>query len=212
MEGNWFDSLNYGLVFPGHQGVAGWNLHSNKYRTRRPDRAVVRRDGTREQWTVEEWNEYTHAAAEGWPPQLGSVVRANDYDPDRFDVTIDNPHQNDRVRVDMRGFLRPGDEYEVRSLTNYWAAPVVRKFVSGLVSFDMQSAGPVAVAGYDDQPDTLPDFGAFVVRRLASGNTEPEPPTPPADNRVFIPLAAADGLLIDREVLRKLLEEWENEQ
>jgi hypothetical protein len=106
------------------------------------------------------------------PTGVKVIVRANIYEPGRANLVIWNWDNQPRVAADLSAVLKPGDTFEIRDVQNYLGAPAIRQRYTGgpvaipmntLTAVDGPTGGPVRVT------HTPPQFGAFVVLRISSG-------------------------------------------
>ncbi len=115
------------------------------------------------------------------PPAPNRVfVRPNRYDTNKAYVTVFNWSLASTVQADLSSILRSGDTYEIINVQNYFGGPLVRAtYTGGQISIPMTSsvvAQPVAPLRV--YTSTMPEFGAFEIRKV-SGTGGPAPtPTP----------------------------------
>jgi len=114
--------------------------------------------------------------------QAAVFVRPNLYEPGRAHIVAYNHAGSRALRADVSGVLKPGDQYELRSVQDVFGAPVARGTYSG-DSIVVPMADPVPVAlpigrVTGTPPVTRPLFDAFLL--TLSGAAPSGTPAPPA--------------------------------
>jgi Big-like domain-containing protein len=95
-------------------------------------------------------------------------VRPNQYEPGRANVVVYNWSGATTATVDLSNVLRPGDQFEVREVQNYFGTPALSgTYAGGAVSLPMTVVIPPPPLGLTDFPalSTGTTFHAFVVLR-----------------------------------------------
>jgi hypothetical protein len=123
----------------------------------------------------------------GSKPTSGNavLVRPNQYEPGRANITIYNWAKASSVQVNISSAgLASGDGFEIRDAFNFFGSPVVSSTYTGSpVSIPMgglSTATPVGNA-LVHPAHTAPEFGAFILLKTSSGGGGTPPPPPPAD-------------------------------
>jgi hypothetical protein len=100
------------------------------------------------------------------PTGVRTFVRPNAYERGRANVVVYNWDRRSTVAVDLSSVLRVGDAFEVRTVQNLAAAPLVRAtYGGGAVTLPMTStavAAPIGGSARAPQP-TGPEFQVFLV-------------------------------------------------
>jgi hypothetical protein len=146
--------------------------HNDYYVTegRWGETAVVEHDNSRG-LTFEEWRRVTGCDAHskftnGAPTQLRVVVRPNPHEPGRAHIAVVNPQSLPEVDVDLSRVLKPGQEFRIVSVKDFYGpALVTGKHQRQPVRLPMRSVTPPPPVGMSDArlPETEPKFAAFVV-------------------------------------------------
>jgi len=165
---------NYCMVWEG-DWTPSWEY--NAVATRRGDGAVYRRNTGegREEWTA------VMAEEAGIDPDIGTrvITRPNKYDPDRLDVIVFNPEGHASVDVNLGHWLKDFDKIEIRRADNYYESASEAMFMGDPLGLNMRHGIVARVAGYPKTPNTWPQFGVFILRRIVDDTVPPEPPDPP---------------------------------
>ncbi len=170
----WHFRLNYSGTAP-----IGNNLHG--------DFAFNRTQGTQAQtyaYTGRSWQndlgfDANSTYVDGVPTGTKVFFRPNKYDKNRANIIIYNWDGLATVKVDLSAFLRPGDEYELHNIQDYFGDVITGVFGSGFaasktISIPMTGRSMARPIGYDQvlswyhnplEPITFPQFGAFVLIR-----------------------------------------------
>ena len=92
------------------------------------------------------------------------VVRPNQYDASRANITIYNWGNLSSVSVDLSGMLSVGSYFEIHNAQNFYGAPVVTgTYSGGSVSIPMSGLSVASPIGWNAPPAVGPEFGAFVL-------------------------------------------------
>jgi hypothetical protein len=99
------------------------------------------------------------------------LVRPNQYEPGRANVTVYNWGSASQVGVDVSSVLASGDTFEIRDAQNFYGSPVASgTYAGGGVTVPMASLSAAQVLGRSTQPTHTPaEFGAFVLLKTSSG-------------------------------------------
>jgi len=107
---------------------------------------------------------------------LNVFVRRNLYESGRANITIYNWSKASSVAVNVAGIgLQNGDAYEIRYAQNYFGPTRTGVYDGQPISIPMTGWTTVAPNGGTAGVSTLPEFGAFIIRK-SSGSTSPPPP------------------------------------
>jgi hypothetical protein len=107
------------------------------------------------------------------------VIRPNNYEQKRANITIYNWDLSPRVDVDLSRVLVAGDQFVIQDSQNFFGAPVVTgTFSGGKVSIPMTNLQKAAPVGFAAPAHTAPLLGTFIVMPAAAvtGITRPAPP------------------------------------
>jgi hypothetical protein len=103
----------------------------------------------------------------GKPSGKKVLVRANEYEKGRAEITVFNWDKAGTVDADVSSVLKAGDAYELRDAQNYFGKPAAAgTYAGGSISIPMTGlsvAAPIDLKGYETPPHTAPEFGAFVL-------------------------------------------------
>src|SRR5262245_17777312 len=107
-------------------------------------------------------------AASGRPAGVKVFIRPNQYESGRASITVYNWDLKNQVDADVSSLLRNGDRFEVRNARDFYGEPVLSGVYNGKpLSLPMAGESPA------------PEFGAFVLIKLAGAAPAPTPtPTP----------------------------------
>lgn len=115
------------------------------------------------------------------------VVRPNQYESGRANITIYNWQNLTTVSVPVSGILSSGDTYQLRNVQNYFSDIITGTYNgSGSISVPMTGRTVAKPLLYSAPASSFPEFGGFVL--IKTGNT-PTPPPPPAPTPVPPPPA-----------------------
>ena len=127
------------------------------------------------------------------------VVHDNIYDPNRADLIIYNWELDNTVPVNVSATLSPGDTYELRNVQDYFGDVITGTYAGGELSVPMTGRTRAKPIGYDEvstwyhdplQPNTFPEFGAFILKKTSEGTPPPSDTTPPSVS-VTVPTAGS---------------------
>jgi hypothetical protein len=123
------------------------------------------------------------------------TVRPNAYESGRANISVYNWDLSATVSVDLSGVLAVNDTYEIRYAPNYFGTPVTGTYAGGSITLSTSAATWVAsvpvgqgVSGKANipiPPASLPQFGAFIVRR--TGGASPTPTNTPTNTNTITP-------------------------
>jgi hypothetical protein len=105
------------------------------------------------------------------PSGVSAVVRPNRYEPGRANIVIYNWDRKAVVQVDVSAVLRPGDAYQLLDAEDFFGAPALEGvYQGGRLAIPMTGLAAVQPNGSVPRPSvhTAPDFGAFVLRTIAT--------------------------------------------
>lgn len=105
--------------------------------------------------------------AGGRPRGARVALRQNQYETGRAHLVVHNPERRESVEVDFTGFLRTGQRFEIRSVQNLAAEPVLAGVYDGRpIALPMKATKPAAPVGLADAavPITEPELGVYLVR------------------------------------------------
>ena len=118
------------------------------------------------------------------PPSTPRVYFSpNQYDTTRTHVTVFNGSGASSVQINPSSVLVSGDTFEIRSVQNYFGAPLVTGTYGGTAfSVPMGNATLTPIVG---TPPRFPvatgsGFDSFILRKTGSSAPPPPPPPPPA--------------------------------
>ena len=124
-------------------------------------------------YTFSDWRRRTGLGAtdvftSGKPSGTRVFVRPNKYERGRANVVVYNWAHQGSVQLNLSSVLRSGDRYEIRSVYNYFGAPITAgTYNGGLVTLPVPSLTPPRpLVGWPNR--SIPasaDFQAFVVVR-----------------------------------------------
>lgn len=60
-----------------------------------------------------------------------AILRPNKYDPRRANLVVSNWERSDRVKADLKGFLKPGDRYRILSPFDFYGKPLAEGSYDG---------------------------------------------------------------------------------
>lgn len=110
------------------------------------------------------------------PTDTEVFVRPNAYETGRANVVVYNWSHAASVAVDLFSVLSVGDQYEIRYARNYFGTPVLSGIYSGgTVDLPMTGYAAGSPVGFAAPDTTLPEFGAYVVRKVAGASLSPTP-------------------------------------
>jgi hypothetical protein len=115
-----------------------------------------------------------------WKPTSGTkvVVMKNDYEVGRANLAVFNWDHSPTVALDFSTFLSVGDSYEVRNAWNFFGPLVATGTWSGSpVPVPAQGLPVSFPVGLSAQPESGPEFNAFVVRKTGAQPTPTQTPT-----------------------------------
>ena len=113
-------------------------------------------------WTSSQFPSNTFYSAK--PAAAKVIVRPNDYEPGRANITVYNWNLAPTVSVDVTGILAPGQAYEVRNAQDWFGAPVVSGTYDGSPLVLPMTGLSVAIpVGWPAPPASGPEFNVFVV-------------------------------------------------
>jgi hypothetical protein len=125
------------------------------------------------------------------------VLRRNAYDPARAHLIIYNWANADRVAVtaqQLGGFMNAGDRYRLSNVQDYFADRELGTYDGSVIEIAMTGRSVAKPIGYDSVTawyngpppirSTFPEFGVFVLERLAPATESESTPSPPTDVRV----------------------------
>ncbi len=114
------------------------------------------------QWTGFDANSRYSA---GRPTGVRVFVRPNQYEAGRAHIIVYNWSLQKSVTVDVRGVLRPGDNFEIRNAQNYFQPPVFSGVFDGEpIRISMEGSDVARPVGLDfDLPSTSPEFNVFIL-------------------------------------------------
>jgi hypothetical protein len=98
------------------------------------------------------------------------VLRPNQYEPGRANLTIYNWNQAASVPVNVSSLLAPGDAFELRNAQNFFGPPVLTGTYAGVPLNVPLGALPAAAPVGWATPPTSPDFHSFILIRLLGPN------------------------------------------
>ncbi|PYV89611.1 MAG: hypothetical protein DMG05_13155, partial [Acidobacteria bacterium] len=111
------------------------------------------------------------------PTGVKMFVRPNQYEPGRANITIYNWNRNSTASVDVSATgLEVGDTYEIRNVQDYFHDVISGVYAGGSLGIPMTGHTIATPVGWTAPPSTFPEFGAFVLRKLASGSSDTAPP------------------------------------
>lgn len=96
-------------------------------------------------------------------------IRANKYEKGRAMLVIYNPGMKESVTVELRSFLRKGDNFEIRDAQNYFDDPVMQSvYDGGDVLLPMKGKRTTPPLGETSQmpSHTNTDVGVFLIRKI----------------------------------------------
>jgi len=110
------------------------------------------------------------------PTGVDIFVRPNQYEPGRANIIVYNWKRQERVDVDLRAVLKPGDHFVVLNVQDYLGEPVLAGIYDGRpVSLPMTGLKVAVPMGRSTAPlFTGPEFAVFVVRTDAGRMSSPE--------------------------------------
>jgi len=159
------------MVQLGEQTGEGLKFKGNEYvqvNPRRPVVAMYAKPGNKS-FDSAAWKsdrEPDAAIASGKPAEAKVFVRPNQFEPGRAHVAVFNWPGGETVPLDLKEVLKKGQKFQVHSMQNLWAEPVLKGTWDGTpVSLPMTPVKPVQPVGMPDYPlmVTEPAFGAFLV-------------------------------------------------
>lgn len=113
------------------------------------------------------------------PENNVSIVRQNEYEPDKGTITIYNWEDLDNVSIDASEVLAEGDTYEIIDTQNYFGDPIATGTYNGTsLSVPMTSTDVAELIGDDVpvQPEhTGKEFGSFILVKTGHVVSEPTP-------------------------------------
>lgn len=115
------------------------------------------------------------------PTTNATLLRPNQYEPNKTNLTIYNWQQLNSVDVNLSAVLTANDTYEIRDVQNYFGDPIASGTYGGsTVSIPMNSTAVTAAIGSNipvAPTHTAKEFGAFMI--IKTGHTDPadEPPS-----------------------------------
>ena len=124
--------------------------------------AIVRRDGSA---PGQIWRDNGERHA---PAATEIVVRPNLHEKGRAHVVVLNWGGDTTAVVDVRGFLAPGDRYEVRNVQDLFGAPVASgTAASGSIAIPLGGVAPPVPVGLKSSPAprTGPAFDVFLITK-----------------------------------------------
>lgn len=123
------------------------------------------------------------------------VVRPNQYESGRANITIYNWQNLGTVSVPVSGILNSGDTYQLRNVQDYFSDIITGTYNgSGSISVSMTGRTIAKPLKYNAPASSFPEFGGFVLLKTGTGPTPPPPPAPlppPAPTPVPPPPAPA---------------------
>lgn len=123
---------------------------------------------------------------------LQVFVRPNLYESGRANITIYNWSKAPTVQVDVAGIgLQVGDAYEIRYAQNYFGPTQTGTYNGQPITITMSGWTTVAPNEGTAPPSTLPEFGAFVIKKPLGGGAPPPPP--PTPTTVATPTISPNG-------------------
>lgn len=187
-------TLNNNTYYQAFRLFPYWHFRVNYYGTAplpsnlHGDFAFNRTTGTQAQtyaYTGKSWQhdlgfDTNSTYIDGVPASTKVVVRPNKYDPkNRTNIIIYNWEGLSTVHVDLSSFLKPGDQYELHNVQDYFGDVISGTFGSGFqasktISIPMTGRSRALPTGYSQvsswyhdplQANTFPQFGAFVLIR-----------------------------------------------
>jgi hypothetical protein len=118
------------------------------------------------------------------------VVRPNQYESGRANITIYNWQNQTSVSVPVSGILNSGDTYQLRNVQDYFSDIITGIYNgSGNISVPMTGRTIAKPLKYNAPASSFPEFGGFVLIKTGSTPTPPPPPPPPAPTPVPPPPA-----------------------
>lgn len=114
---------------------------------------------------------YTADAESGnyWGAAIGNQVflRANDYDPNRANLTVYNQAESNTVSVDVSAIYSNGDVLTVRNVQDYFVDIQTLTITGGSITVDMQAINRTVATpvGWTAPATTFPTFGCFVLEK-----------------------------------------------
>jgi PKD repeat protein len=113
-------------------------------------------------WTAAQYPSNTFYGAD--PGNTKVVVRPNQYEPGRANITVFNWGLAATVPVDVSGVLAIGQAYEVRNAQDWFGAPVLSgTYGGGSISLPMTGLSVAAPVGWTKPPASGPEFNVFVL-------------------------------------------------
>jgi hypothetical protein len=113
------------------------------------------------------------------PENNVSIVRQNEYEPDKGTITIYNWEDLDNVSIDASEILVEGDTYKIIDAQNYFGDPIATGTYNGTsLSVPMTSTDVAELVGDDVpvQPEhTGKEFGSFILVKTGHVVSEPTP-------------------------------------
>lgn len=123
-------------------------------------------------------NTYNLAIPAPKPSTNKIVVRPNQYDSSRANITVYNWQGQSSVNVSVAGVLSAWDTYELRNIQNYFGDIITGTYDgSGTISVPMTGHTVAAPVRFSSPASSFPEFGGFVL--IKTGNNPPPPPPPP---------------------------------
>lgn len=95
-------------------------------------------------------------------------VRPNKYEKGRANIIVYNWNLDDRVPVDLKGVLQPGDKFEVLDAQNFLGSPVLTGTYHGnpiILPMDLEKTTQPTGSVEQVPPHTSAEFGVFVVKK-----------------------------------------------
>lgn len=137
-------------------------------KTVEPQRYAATKKAWQEDLGLDVNSQYVTSAPSG----IKVFVRPNKYDSGRANVIVYNWNQASVVNVDVSSVLQPGDTYELHNVQDYFGDIITGTYSGQEININMSARTRALPAGYNQvsswfheplQPNTFPDFGAFVL-------------------------------------------------
>ena len=130
---------------------------------------------TKKSWQSDAGFDINSTYIDNAPTGTKVFVRPNNYEPNRANIIIYNWDKANTVAVDLSSVLNPGDSYELRNVQDYFGDVITGVYGGGELIIPMTGRTRAKPLGYDQvtswyhnplQPNTFPEFGAFVIKKI----------------------------------------------
>jgi hypothetical protein len=155
--------------------LSTWGMNNNTYYDVNPVSDLVfnhKVEGTAgfQSYTFSQWKGFGVDGNSTYfttrPAAARVVVRPNQYEAGRANITIYNWPLANSVAVDLSGVLQVGNQYVIRNAQDYYGPTITGTYNGGSVSIPMTGWSVAQPPGWPGKNNsTFPEFGVFVVRK-----------------------------------------------